>query len=231
MDEDILIGTPRKESHYKSVLELMREEGKGHQKMGIGVSWAYYDDPKRLAFLFARYKFAAKMIAGKNSVLEVGCGDGFATRILRQAVNKVTGIDVDDELIEDAISKKSEKWPVNFYLHDMLRQGPMKQKYDACVCLDVLEHIPISGYQLFLDNIRNSLLENAVAIIGCPSIESQKWASIQSKKGHISCMTQDEFKTQLEKHFRNVFLFSMNDEIVHTGFSKMSHYNIGLCVG
>ena len=35
----------------------------------------------------------------------------------------------------------------------------------------------------------------------------------------------------LEKYFKNVFLFSMNDEVVHTGFSKMAHYLICLCVG
>ncbi len=27
-----------------------------------------------------------------------------------------------------------------------------------------------------------------------------------------------------------VFLFSMNDEVVHTGFSKMAHYLLALCV-
>ena len=25
-------------------------------------------------------------------------------------------------------------------------------------------------------------------------------------------------------HFNNVYLFSMNDEVVHTGFDQMSHY-------
>ena len=42
-------------------------------------------------------------------------------------------------------------------------------------------------------------------------------------------MTQKELKTTLQKHFKNVFLFSMNDEVIHTGFSKMSHYNLALC--
>lgn len=32
-------------------------------------------------------------------------------------------------------------------------------------------------------------------------------------------------------HFHNVFMFSMNDEVVHTGYGKMSHYNIALCCG
>jgi len=35
----------------------------------------------------------------------------------------------------------------------------------------------------------------------------------------------------LGAYFANVFIFSMNDEVVHTGFGKMSHYNIALCCG
>jgi hypothetical protein len=38
-------------------------------------------------------------------------------------------------------------------------------------------------------------------------------------------------KNVLERFFTNVFLFSMNDEVVHTGFSPMAHYLFCLCVG
>jgi protein-L-isoaspartate O-methyltransferase len=67
-------------------------------------SWAYLDDPKRLAFMMARYKFVAKMLDGLSHVLEVGCGDGFGTRVVAQAVQKVTAIDFDPEFIEDALA-------------------------------------------------------------------------------------------------------------------------------
>jgi len=33
----------------------------------------------------------------------------------------------------------------------------------------------------------------------------------------------------LKNYFNNVFLFSMNDEVVHTGFNKMAHYLIAIC--
>jgi hypothetical protein len=32
----------------------------------------------------------------------------------------------------------------------------------------------------------------------------------------------------LSQFFHNVFIFSMNDEVVHTGFHPMAHYIIGL---
>jgi len=36
-------------------------------------------------------------------------------------------------------------------------------------------------------------------------------------------------KKTMEKHFANVFMFSMNDEVVHTGYHKMAHYLLALC--
>ena len=79
-----------------------------------------------------------------------------------------------------------------------------------------------------MNNIINSLNKNGSVIIGMPSIESQKYASKGSKLGHINCKNKSELKKFLKKYFNNVFMFSMNDEVLHTGFDQMSHYIIGL---
>ncbi len=36
-------------------------------------------------------------------------------------------------------------------------------------------------------------------------------------------------KALLEHYFENVFLFSMNDEVVHTGYYPMAHYLFAVC--
>ena len=66
-------------------------------------------------------------------------------------------------------------------------------------------------------------------IIGMPSIESQVYASPGSKLGHVNCKSGPELKLLMEKYFQAVFLFSMNDEVVHTGFHKMAHYILAVC--
>ena len=38
-----------------------------------------------------------------------------------------------------------------------------------------------------------------------------------------------ELKSLLEQYFHSVFLFSMNDEVVHTGFYPMAHYLLAIC--
>lgn len=92
-----------------------------------------------------------------------------------------------------------------------------------------MEHIPKAKEASYLKNICASLTENGICIIGIPSIESQIYASADSKLEHVNCKTGEDLKKSLEKYFNQAFLFSMNDEVVHTGFYKMAHYLMALC--
>ena len=61
-----------------------------------------------------------------------------------------------------------------------------------------------------------------------PSLESQRYASKESKEGHINCQNKGELYQSLSESFKTVTMLSMNDEILHTGFGPMSHYLIGI---
>jgi hypothetical protein len=39
---------------------------------------------------------------------------------------------------------------------------------------------------------------------------------------------QSNFRRLTQKYFHNVFMFSMNDEVVHTGYHKMAHYLVAI---
>lgn len=215
-----------KEPQYDACLEL--EELLGREQLGLMVNQVYHDDPRRLVFSLSRYKFVSKMLSGKLKVAEVGCGDGFGSRIVLQEVGKLDAYDFDPVFIEDLNARRSEKWPIVGRVHDML-SGPLPETYSALYSLDVMEHISPEQEDVFLRNICASLEDDGVAIIGMPSLESQAYASPQSKEGHVNCKSGKDFKAALETAFKNVFLFSMNDEVVHTGFTPMAHYLFGLC--
>ncbi len=176
----------------------------------------------------SRYKFVSKMLDGKKRVLEVGCADAFGTRIVKQAVNEIVAIDFDPVFIDDAISRKSDKWPVEYRQHDIL-DSPVDGLFDAAFSLDVIEHIPQEKECSFLANIVSSLSENGVLIIGTPTVQSQAYASAASIEGHVNCKDHKSLKHILHDHFHNVFLFSMNDEVVHTGFYPMANYLLAVC--
>ena len=80
-------------------------------------------------------------------------------------------------------------------------------------------------------NVCKSIKKDGIFICGCPSLESQIYASKESKEGHVNCKTGEDLKKLMLNYFNHAFLFSMNDEVLHTGFNKMSHYNIVLSVG
>ena len=163
------------------------------------------------------------MLEGKCRVLEVGCSDGYGSRIVRQHVSSLDAMDIDEHAISVAKKNMSARWPIRFFHGDILQRS--RPGFDAVYCLDVFEHIKQESR--FLSSLRECA---QVAIIGTPSLESQKYASKHSLAGHVNCKSGEDFKKSLENHWRQVFVFSMNDEVVHTGFYPMAHYLIGLAV-
>ena len=209
--------------------QIDHKKAKGATSLGVKTSHTWHVDPRRLLFSFSRYKFVSKMFAGRRRVLEVGCGDAFCSRIVQQTVETLVAVDNDPLFIEDAIGRMDEDWPFEAKTHDMLA-GPVDGDFDGAYALDVIEHIPPPKTELFLTNIRQSLTQNGAVIIGLPSLSSQQYASELSRKGHVNCMDAPDLKTVIEQHFRNVFIFSMNDEVLHTGFHPMSQYVFALGV-
>jgi 2-polyprenyl-3-methyl-5-hydroxy-6-metoxy-1,4-benzoquinol methylase len=215
------MNSPTKEPQYSELFDA--REKHGISRLGLMVNQVWNEDPKRTLFTLARYKFVAKMLAGRKNVLEVGCADAFGTRIVQQSVGAVTATDFDPVFIDDVKERTNPHWKFEAFVHDM-RAGPVNGTFDAAYALDVLEHIPEAEEQEFIGNIASSLSEDGVLILGMPSLESQPYASPQSKAGHVNCKSGEAFKKSLETHFHTVFVFSMNDEVVHTGFYPMAHY-------
>jgi 2-polyprenyl-3-methyl-5-hydroxy-6-metoxy-1,4-benzoquinol methylase len=191
-------------------------------------SQVWRDDPRRLAFVLARYKFVAKMFAGMNKVLEVGCADAFGTRIVRQEVPEVVATDFDPAFIERNRARAAARWNIAFRVHDML-EGPLAEGFDGVYAVDVIEHVASEHENRFVANLAASLGPHGVCLLGTPSLESQAYASPASKAGHVNCKSGSELRALTQRFFHNVFIFSMNDEVVHTGFHPMAHYLWALC--
>lgn len=219
-----------REPQYQFELDLARQEG--FSRFGLMSNQTWRDDPRRLVFLLSRYKFVAKMLGGKNRVVEVGCADAFGTRLIVQEGCAVTVTDFDPVFIDDARERMaSDGWPCEALVHDILSGPVPPANFDAAFSLDVFEHIDPTNENAFVGNIARSLNRGGVAIIGSPSLQSQTYASKASKEGHVNCKDGKAYQAVMLRHFENAFLFSMNDEVVHTGFHPMAHYLLALCTG
>ena len=219
-----------KEPQYQFEVDLALKHG--FARFGIMSNQTWRDDPRRLLFLLSRYKFVAKMLSGKKRVLEVGCADAFGTRLVAQEGCRITASDFDPVFIQDAKDRmQQDGWHCETLVHDILEGPAPPGGFDAAYTLDVFEHILPEMADRFVGNIAKSLTATGVAIIGSPSLQSQVYASPPSKEGHVNCMDGKEYQKVMLRHFDNVFLFSMNDEMVHTGYHPMAHYLLALCVG
>ena len=198
-------------------------EKQGGVLLGPYTSHIWRSDPKKLLFLLARYKFCARMLAGKKNVLEIGCGDAFGTAIVLQGVGHVHGIDFEPLVIKANSDRLEYGGRATFEVLDITRKK-LSTQFDGAFALDVIEHIPENLEQKFMKNITASLKVDAVSIIGTPNLTASAYASAGSAAGHVNLKSAESLKKLMANHFQNVFIFSMNDELVHTGFYPMAHY-------
>jgi 2-polyprenyl-3-methyl-5-hydroxy-6-metoxy-1,4-benzoquinol methylase len=203
----------------------------GPLELGPSASSVWRTDPRRFPIVLSRYKFVSKMLVGRASALEVGCGDGFFTRIVGQTVPFIHGVDYDPSFISWA-AKHAQREGLNerFSVCDMTA-GPLEDTYEGAYSLDVIEHVSVNAEDRFIGNIAQSMVGDGTCIVGTPNITAEAHASKWSKAGHINLKSAETLRDLMERHFRTVFIFSMNDEVVHTGFSPMAHYLLAVAVG
>jgi protein-L-isoaspartate O-methyltransferase len=228
MNEFFGTGASQRAKEVYSGLEV-EQSGDG-LLLGPYNTYHLISDPKRIGFLFARYKFVAKMLQGYGKVLEIGCQEGLGSMVVAQAVGHLVATDFYKPHIESCLSRlRDQTKNIEFRGHDII-DGAIKENFDGVFSLDVIEHIDPLQEEKFMAHVVASLSEHGVLVLGAPSLESQQYASPHSKEGHINCKSGEAMRAFCQRFFHNVFMFSMNDEVVHTGFLPMAHYLIALCV-
>ena len=213
-----------------SIRELNRAEG---FSLGPINAQSMVQDPKHLAFVLARYKFAARMLRGCARVAEIGCGEGLgALMFLAETRARYTALDFDEAQLDYLRGQvlPHGRGRLEAGRADLVAGPPPGGPYDGLVCLDVIEHIHPQDEAAFLAHAAGGLDPGALAVWGTPSGNAAVYASERSRVGHINLFDPARFSATLEGHFRHVLPFAMNDEVVHTGFPAMAHYLLAVCV-
>lgn len=198
--------------------------------LGRWTSWSMIHDPKHMCFVLSRYKFCSKMLEGKNNVLEIGCGDGIGIPIIAQNVKNLYCVDWDNKNIESNYKRYYFLSNVSYQCVDFINSGILG-RFDSAFSIDVIEHIDKKDDDRFMSNICRVLDINGVCIIGTPNKDASHLSNARIVKQHINLKTAQELKELVLKYFYNCFMFSMNDEVVHTGYAPMAHYLFAIGVG
>ena len=183
---------------------------------------------RRFVYCLSRYKFVSKLLQGKDSCLELGCNDGFNTLVLADVVQSVTGVDFDVDSISYA-NKKLATESIRFIHRDIFDIGKIGT-FGAVVSMDVIEHIEAQREDEFMEVMCANLDKHGIGIVGTPNIAASQYQSRASEIGHVNMYDHERLRKLMDKYFYNTFLFSANDETVHTGFYPMAHYFIAVGV-
>jgi len=190
----------------------------------LPAEYAHYiqDNALQLLVRLARYKFVARNLKKTDRVFEIGSGTGLGAQFLAQHCAFVKGIEFKEEEIARAnsINRRSNVEFIQGDFFDLKAQ----EKFDAIVNLDVIEHMPEDTGEKFIAKTTRHLSKNGMMIIGTPSIYSFPYQGPRSQAAHIKCYDQEELLKIVDRHYGRTMAFSMNDEIVHTGFSKLAWY-------
>ncbi len=200
-------------------------------KLGPWTSYSLINDPKHMCFVLSRYKFCAKMLEGKKVIMEVGTGDGFGLPIIAQVAPKVYAIDWDKRLLKSNARRLKHLTRNVEYLHVDLNKDSPNVSVDGAFLIDVIEHLDPGRERNFLQNIVKCLKPDGVLIIGTPNITASTYATARSRVQHINLKSMQTLRELMERYFDNVFMFGMNDEVLHTGYAPMCHYIWGVGAG
>lgn len=136
-------------------------------------------NPERLNFVAERISLRGKR------VLDLGCGGGILSEALTRAGAEVTGIDLAREQIEVARLHALESGLRIDYRQISSRELAERepQRFDAVVCMEMLEHVPDPGViladcaallqpggDLFLSTIHRNLKSFLFAIVGAEHV-------------------------------------------------------------
>ena len=185
-------------------------------------------------FILARYKFALKMMANRKNlkVLDLGCNDGLGDLMILQNCHceQVIGVDFDKDAIRWA-NENLKQDKLSFVQGNFMGMDIFPLGGDCVLSMDVIEHIPVEQEDMYFQTVCRNLKDDGFAVIGTPNVTMVPYSSPWNKIAHINNYDQKRLYDAMSRYFENVFIFGMNDEVLHTGMYPMTCYIMALGCG
>lgn len=148
-----------------------------------------------------RYLFVSKFTKNKV-VLDLGCGEGYGSIILKKAgAIKVIGLDNDQSIIKMA-QKKYSLPSVSFKKGDAYKLPFRDQFFDLVVSLELIEHL--ANQQKFLNEVKRVLKPQGVFFLSTPNKINYRGLT---SPFHCHEFTLKELRSVLSASFKKVIIF------------------------
>jgi ubiquinone/menaquinone biosynthesis C-methylase UbiE len=127
------------------------------------------------AFVQEKYELnilrAMTSLKGMESVLEIGCGNGTGTKLIKKyfAPKNITAIDLDEKMIELARKRNTDP-SISYTLMDASTLDFPDEQYDAIFDFGIIHHVP--DWKGCLKELKRVLKPNGQLILEDLSIDS-----------------------------------------------------------
>jgi ubiquinone/menaquinone biosynthesis C-methylase UbiE len=145
--------------------------------------------------LRARYEFCQPYTVGK-SVLDIPCGVGWGTSLLRGA-HRLVGIDLSEDAIDYAKQHYGEK--VKFQVGDMSQLPFADETFDLVLCLEGIEHVPVDIGRRFVRETARVLTPSGNIIVTNPLPDPNR----PPNPYHVHEYALDDLDALLKPFFQN----------------------------
>ena len=107
-------------------------------------------------------------VAGKR-ILDLGCGEGYCSRILRRRGAQVLGVDISDQMIEQAIkAEKVEELGIDYAVHDAAQMRLGESQFDLVVAVFLFNYLNVDQMRKTMSNVHSTLRSGGQFVFAVP---------------------------------------------------------------
>jgi SAM-dependent methyltransferase len=150
-----------------------------------------------------RYLLARSLVKDLE-VLDISCGEGYGSALLAEVAKKVTGSDIDANIISKA-EKKYKSTNLSYEVNDCRRMSFDDATFDCVVSFETIEHI--EEQKDFLKEVKRVLKPGGILIISTPDTVEYSNKRNYNNPDHIKEFTLTEFHDFLNIFFENTFFW------------------------
>ena len=151
-----------------------------------------------------RYAIAMELVKNKK-VLDIACGEGYGSNLLARNATHVTGVDINNGVVKQAI-KKYPKRNLEFLTGTVENIPAADKQFEVVVSFETLEHI--ADHNKMIAEIKRVLQPGGLLIISTPDKKNYSDKTGRTNPFHVKELYEEESKTLLHQYFKNVQVFS-----------------------
>lgn len=172
---------------------------------------------------FNRYFFAKQLVSGE--IIDVACGIGYGSEVMKGNYVKYSGIDVDEESVNVAQKSYISDDAISFSSGNICSLNFKDDSFDAAISFETLEHLKDPSRAIV--ELKRVLKPNGILVGSVPSKFYDDLISSNWKKNdfHVTQFLQKEINSLLKKEFEHVLVFCAEESIM-TKFSLLRNDNV-----